>query len=533
MVLFLPLGFILVSWWPILPRIVLPGLERVKRSKVWKDIPYVILVIIVLVSMSIGVAYFHGVNLKNLADLSGKYTEDWFWRNNNSVPPPDIYDYIKSPESNETTPSVPEDIISRLNLSYINFLIKGQTPLLAWRLMAFDVYEVGEGWAQGPDDYDLYGGETHGGMRFKVIKPVIIEGGASEVDLVSLWQIGYGVEASDFSPVDMNVSDLVFSPRITLLNERLFTYVSSRSPAKFFIEYYVYGDVIDEYFVAEYSASVGELESYILNNPWLNRFTEIPAGYFDAYPEVGEAFSSLNITSDMSVFGAVSLVISYFALEYNVTFGEPEFREDPVASFIRNGGGSFVSYVYTVALALRAYNIPSRVILGYVGGFYNASDDMTYLRISDLMLWIEVYDPGVGGWVPYSCLMFDIDVQNLVETGLRLSVMVNAPRYVQGYPAVYLDENFTITLLVEGPGAGRLSGEVVFIDYNESEVLGISYLEEYSSDMSFASLTTSYEVFYNITGREPRFGIHVIVVVYKHYRIFAVIALLKRVSVQP
>ena len=512
-----------------MPRVVLPGLERVKRSKVWKDLPYIIFIVVLLVSTSIGVAYFHGVDVTRAKDFSRKYTRDWFIRNNQSSKPPSIFDYIEfNPPEN-----VPEkDIISRYNLTRVHFIVEGRVPVMAWRLHVFDYYETGSGWTWSEEDFEMYYGEGRGDLRFRVTKPPESFSASSEISLVSLWQIDYGVEALNFRPIT-NVSRIVFAPRLSTDNEILEVYVSAERGFEVGVEYTVFGSQVDELSVASSSSTLRDLKVFLEENPQLNKFLQIPDGYFTLYPEVKEVVDGLPISQDMRIYDIVSLLITFFLTNYNVTIGAPETEEDPVATFIRDGGGSFILYVYTLAFVLRALSIPSRIVIGYIGGYYNATEGNTYLRVDDMFLWIEVFDPGVGGWVPYNCFPSYLDVLNLVDTSFSVYVYVDAPRYVQNIPAVYLDENFTIYFVIEGSSVYLLTGYVDFIDQNESELLGSSPLRVVSSDRAIASLTMSFEVFYNKLGREPRYGIHLIIVRYKQFQLYVVIALMRRVSITP
>jgi len=522
------------------PRVVLPGLDKIKRSKALKDLPYIVLIMIILVSFSIGVAYFHGVDVSRINDLSDKYNSSWFQENNRSRPPPDISQYVTPPEENitnppppPTSPNVPEDVISRLNLSYINFIIEGSVPLLAWRLAVFDYYETDEGWLQGSESYSSYYGESRGSISFKILKPVEIAPGAQDISLVGLWQVSNGIEANLFEPINLNVSNIVFIPMLSDINQQLEVHVSSDKAVRFIIQYEVYGEYIDNAVVVSSSATLLDLQNYISSHPELNRFTYIPPEYFDTYPFVYDVISSINIDENATIYDTVSLLSYYFSINFNVSYEKTNYTGDPVVAFILNGGGSFMQYVYTLALALRVKNIPSRVILGYLGGYYNSSEDLTYLRVSDLFMWIEVFDPGLDGWVPYNCLTVPVDIGNLVETGLRASIYIEAPRYIEGIPCVYLDETFTITLVLTGPGAQYLEGEVVFIDFNESDMLGVSNLVPYGPGGAAASVTTSFEDFYSVLEREPKYGVHIIVISFKQLTFYVAIALLKRVSIQP
>lgn len=490
-----------------------------------------VLIILILVSMSIGVVYFHGVDVKRLKDLSDKYNKDWFLRNNESTAPPDIFKYIKTPPIENLPP--PEDVVSMLNLSFIHFIIEGRVPFLAWRYLVFDTYTVNMGWMFGSESYSSYFGESRGFLRFKVIKPLYAVNYSGEVDLVTLWQVEYGVEASGFTPTESNASNFVFSPRLSDPNERLYVYVSADSPFRLGVKYFVYGSFINEDDVASVSSDRGYLRNYISRHPDLERFIELPAGYFEMYPEVWSVIESLNVSESSTIYETVSYVISYFLMNYNITFEQFETEEDPVALFIINGGGSVVAYIYTVAFVLRALDIPTRVILGYVGGYYNGTEDVTYLRTADLMLWIEVFDPGAGGWVPYNCLPFGVDVMNLVETGFSFYAFVDAPRYIQGIPAVYINESFTIVFMISGAGAQYLTGNVTFIDYNESAILGTSSLVASGPQESSASLTTSFESFYSMLGRDPTYGLHIILITYKQLKFFVLVALMRKVSITP
>jgi|GEM_PF-5950515 len=515
------------------PRIVLPGLESKKVRRAFRNLPYAVFVIIILIASSIGVFYFHGLNPRSLRDLSSIYNPDWFERNNRSKKPPDVSKYLRPPETNASLPGM-EDILGNLNASYVHFLVRGRVPLLAWRFDSLDTYVMNSGWEKGAETFSDYSPEGRGLFSFEVIKPNVFVEDEGDVQLVSLWSPSYGVEAGSFSVERANVSQVFFVPRISDRNEILSVHVGAEK-AVMDISYVVYGSYIDEDAVRVSSAAILDVKNYVSNHPELEYFLRIPEGYFSTYPHVLEEINAIGINDSNTVYQAISLIVSSIVLNYYISLNVTQGSGDPVARFVETKNGSILDYIYTVAFFARAVGIPSRIIIGYLGGEYNDTIEMTMLTIRNLFIWVEVFDPGVGGWVPYNCLAFITgDVLNLVDSAIILHYLyIQAPRYVQGYPCVYLDENFTLIFIIYGPGAGDLTGYVYFYDVNESALLGRAVLTKLDESTAQAVLTLSYEEFYNRTGLEPLYGLHLIKAVYGKFVALGFIGLLRRVTIQP
>ncbi|MHA1616372.1 MAG: transglutaminase-like domain-containing protein [Candidatus Njordarchaeales archaeon] len=515
------------------PRIVLPGLERGKVKRVFRNAPYVALVIIILVASSIGVFYFHGVNPAKLTDLSSIYNPDWFARNNRSKKPPDISEYLKPPRTNTSLPDL-GDILNKINTTYVHFLVSGRVPLLAWRLSVLDNYVTNDGWVLSSDTFLDYREEGRGDFLYEVIKPSVIVSGEDQITLISLWSPVYEVEARRFTPLNSNVSQLVFVPKISSRNGVLGVYISAER-VSLDIRYLVYGSYIDESEIPSLSSTISYVKAFVRDNPQLQYFLGLPDGYFSLYPYVLDEINSLGINDSHTVHQAMSIIFSSLLLNYNISLTITRAEGDPVANFVATKNGSVIDYISTVAFFARALGIPSRVVLGYLGGEYNESLGMTMLTVRNLFMWIEVFDPGAGGWVPYNCLAFITgDVLNLVDNSIILPYLyVQAPRYIQNYPCVYLDENFTLVFILYGYGAGGLTGYVEFYDVNESVLLGRVSLEKIDENTARAVLVVSYEMIYNRLGVEPKYGVHLIKAVFGKLGALGFVGLLKRVNITP
>jgi len=518
------LGLFLVA------RIVLPSIKDAKKKieSARKNIPLVVLIIIFLLSAIVGVIYFHGQDLRNAPEYTG-YNDDWFSRNDNSKKPPNLIDYLKPKPQKK--PKLP-------NLGVL-FRIEGDASFYAWRFQVLDSYLTGTGWIRINDTFKAYLGEARGSVSFIVHKELVNVTDVKTVELVSLWDPAYGTEASSFAIHSNTSASIMTAPQIGRNDEELRIVLYASKPAIVNITYRVFGSDINEQEIASRSSTVSDTKSYALSQDDLRKYTEIPDDYFAKYPEVKRVFDILNESIDAdenTVYEAIAIASSLLRANYTIypTLDLPE-EEDPVAKFIGDGGGSIAMFVYTVALFMRYIKLPTRVILGIMGGRYNVTTGITELDVNFLRYWLEVYDRSIG-WVPFNVDPYAGDLKNLAEVTFRVSlyIITQSPGTIGETKATYLDVNFTLYVEVKGIGISAFVGRnVTFYELNETVdgqpyKIGEASLRFYDEQTLIANITTSYETIYNALGRDPVYGLHYIAAIVLGFTAIDQVLLVKR-----
>jgi transglutaminase-like putative cysteine protease len=96
----------------------------------------------------------------------------------------------------------------------------------------------------------------------------------------------------------------------------------------------------------------------------------------------------------------VNSALGYFhSQEFYYTLEPPLLGDDPVDEFLFDTRRGFCEhYAAAFVTLMRAAGIPSRVVIGYQGGEYNAAGGYTIVRQGDAHAWAEVWLAG-RGWV--------------------------------------------------------------------------------------------------------------------------------------
>jgi hypothetical protein len=276
---------------------------------------------------------------------------------------------------------------------------------------------------------------------------------------------------------------------------------------------------------------------YVAGNDNLSLLARLPDGYLSNHPEVAILSESLYVGDFESVYTQVERISNYLAINYNITPEEAPEGVDPVSWFIINGGGPPAYFLYTAAVLLRSYGIPTRIALGYLNGEYNAEEDRTYfIPNKHLFAWLEVFDANLN-WVPYNILpgllaLTGEEPLNLIDVSLTPMVNVLAPRYVQGIPSVYIDENFTITVTILGVSDTGVINELIITDLNESYPMGVAPFQPIPGGIQ-ATFTTNYASIYALLSKDPLYGIHDILLIFGAYQFVVRVALLEKVVISP
>ncbi len=85
---------------------------------------------------------------------------------------------------------------------------------------------------------------------------------------------------------------------------------------------------------------------------------------------------------------------------YSLDFKAPR-EEDPILYFLTKGKtGHCEIFASSMALILRSFGIPTRLVGGYLGATYNKIGNYFVVKESDAHSWVEVFIPGMG-WERY------------------------------------------------------------------------------------------------------------------------------------
>ena len=113
--------------------------------------------------------------------------------------------------------------------------------------------------------------------------------------------------------------------------------------------------------------------------------------------------------------------------------------------------------------------IPTRVVVGFLGGNYDANADITRYSYYDLYGWLEVWDANFG-WIPFPALPYYKLSINLVPW---FSAHIIAPRTLQGYPTSFINDTIDITFTLYGNFAQLSAHNIVLYDLNESSIINM------------------------------------------------------------
>ncbi|MGQ4891007.1 MAG: transglutaminase-like domain-containing protein [Candidatus Njordarchaeia archaeon] len=533
-------------------KIHIPVLRKKKESKSLV-IPPTVLVIVLILSSIIGVFYFHAdySPVKPKDDIN----ETWFEHNNRAFIPPDLTDLfenlsdmIKDPDLSDDYPELdnPENLLSGLLSNKTDFCVLGHAPSLVWKISSFSDYVENRGWVFATADLEDYEPTTFGGeLHFEVIKENVSVNGRNKLFVASMFvrserpildppsvESAYTNESTTVS-VDFSLFyDKVSGGIIVQVDTNVKSVVSFR--------YELGADTVDKAEVSYLSSSIQDTRNFAASNSELSRLAMLPENYLSNHPEVADLLNNVYLGDYAKVYDQVQEIANYLAVNFDMTMVQAPSGEDPVAWFVRNGGGAPIYFLYTAALLLRGYGIPARIAIGYLNGEYDAALDRTcFVPTEHLFLWLEVYDSGYGGWVPYNILpglfsAFGERPQNIVDVSFTPIIYVYTPRKVQGIDSVYLNETFSIQVLLIGVNDPASVGDLYVYDANESAIIGYTSFTPVAQGLQ-AVFVATFEDIYNtyLSGRDPLYGVHVLILTIGSHQYPVVIALLQRVSISP
>jgi transglutaminase-like putative cysteine protease len=91
--------------------------------------------------------------------------------------------------------------------------------------------------------------------------------------------------------------------------------------------------------------------------------------------------------------------LQLFNREFSYSFEAPLLGADPIDDFLFGARSGWCEhYASAFTFLMRAAGVPARVVIGFQGGFYNASGGYYAVRRSDAHAWSEIWIAG-DGWV--------------------------------------------------------------------------------------------------------------------------------------
>lgn len=529
-------------------KIRIPTLEEAKESKKL-IIPPLFLITVLLLSSIVGVYYFHGTY--DIKDLSNKYNKNWFEENNRAKIPKDLAklfenlsDLTGSEDLVEDYPELenPEELLSDIWGNKTDFYAIGSVPPLVWKLTSLTVYLEGEGWKLATVDIEDYTpvNQGLGSFTFTLVKENISVDESRRIYLLSLWyQYDYfSVSGITLTNVYHNATTqptISFDLSRDKKPDAAVLDISSSESALVSIAYTVEGSVIDEETAYLYSASISDTRNFAAEDPILYSLAELPENYLENHPLFADLSSSLYVGDDGKVFDQVKAVLNYLTINYDISSAEAPDGTDPVEWFIANGNGLPIYFLFTEALILRSYGIPARLAIGYIYGEYDEERDITFFNPANhIFVWLEVFDAGLNTWISFNGIPYPlpVTVQNLIDLSIQPELSVYAPRWLEGIPAVYLNETFYIVARIRGFYDPSKVGEMIIYDNNESTVIGVVPFTVDAEGL-IAAFTATFEDIYNYLAKEPLYGRHVLTISIGSYVVNLDIALLERVSISP
>lgn len=121
---------------------------------------------------------------------------------------------------------------------------------------------------------------------------------------------------------------------------------------------------------------------------------------------------AFELTSDQTTaYDQAKAIEAYLrTYPYTLELNEPPLEQDVVDYFLFELQKGYCDYYATsMAILARAAGLPSRVVIGYAGGTYDAEEDRYLITEADAHTWPEIYFPEVG-WIPFEPTTGKVDL---------------------------------------------------------------------------------------------------------------------------
>jgi len=459
--------------------------ESKKRRGVSLFLIFLVLSLIHFVSTAF---IFHAGDVKT----AEYYSAEWFLENSNAMKP-------KFPFFNWTLPSI------NYTPEYL-FEVRGDSRGYAWRFFVLSRYVEGYGWVIGDLNVESYSVNASGNTSFLIkIVPLPIDV-LRGFPLIALWDVSQqGVIISALAPYVSTVSRFEYMTSICRPDDILVLNVSSDEQGMIGFEYATYYVPIDMVGITNSFSSVLETNTTAWEDTTLRYYLSIPQDYFVRYPEVYDFIRNITLPSDVSVYSQATYALAYLFSNYDVK-EDILVVHDPVANFIKNGGGSPTGFVNVTAFILRALGIPTRVIIGFFGGRYYESFGITRYTFDDFVAWVEIWDKNIG-WIPLWAYPFVTKIYNSLSP---IAMEISTPREIAGFPAARLEDTVTININLRGAFEPLEGAYVEIYDLNESALIGIARIEQIDNDLYQCTFGFKYSGVYNELGKSATYGRHII-----------------------
>lgn len=477
-----------------------------KKSVEEKGLPLFIIFLLLSLAYFISTAFLFRAS--DVIDAE-YYSAEWFLENSNAIVP--SFPYF------ETVPNYTLEFY---------FEVSGDSRLYCWRFIVLSEYVEGEGWTIGDlraEPYFVNVTGEHFGIKLSVLPTWFLRG----FPLPALWDVSrQGPVIGSLSPYVSTIRNFDYEIQILEPDGIIVLNVSSPDEGLIGFRYFTYYNRINLYGIIGLFSKVIETKAEAERNATIARYLRIPPNYLSRYPEVLDVINSVALSPDKSVYDQLTHVMAYIFTNFNLK-EQLVITRDPIADFVRNGGGPPTGFVNTTALILRALGIPTRIVIGFTGGNYIRSLNVTRYSLNNIAVWIEIWDKNLG-WIPAWTYPFMFKIPDVLAP-IRAEIL--APRTLESYPAARVNESITVNVTLEGD-FGILEGiNAEVYDLNASVIVGQATVKKTGISRYGFLLSFNYGAIYGTLGTSITYGRHVILVRMSSVRILLELVLLRSTAI--
>jgi len=131
-----------------------------------------------------------------------------------------------------------------------------------------------------------------------------------------------------------------------------------------------------------------------------SRYLELPD---ELDPRIGALANAVMVNAHAgNRYDLAKAIEAHLQQEYGYSLQMKAGGTDPLADFLFNVKAGHCEYFSTaMAVMLRTFKIPARVVNGFLPGEFNEASGAYTVRQSDAHSWVEVYFPETGAWVTF------------------------------------------------------------------------------------------------------------------------------------